>query len=65
MFGRNQWIVIVGGLAVLAAGFGAMIALGIEAGKAFLDFAGSFGWKVIVGATGGSAVIKAAASLKK
>lgn len=65
MPGRNQWIVIVGGLVVLGIGLGSLFWLDLDAAKEFLNFAGSFGWKVITGALGGSALIKAATALKK
>jgi hypothetical protein len=64
MFGRKQWIVIGGGLVILGSGLGALAFLDLDAAKAFLDFAGSFGWKVIVGATGSAAVATVGKAIK-
>jgi len=63
MFGRKQWIVVGGGAVILFAGLAALFTLDLEAAKAFLDFAGSFGWKVIVGATGSAALADGAKAI--
>lgn len=63
--GKNQGIMVVGGLVVLVGGFVALLVMQPEQAQSFLDFAGPFGWKIIVGALGGSAVIKAAGALGK
>jgi len=62
--GRNQWIVITGGLVTLSAGLYAVSVLPLESAQAFLDFAGPFSWKVIVGAVTMSGGVKIAGLLK-
>lgn len=62
--GRNQWIVIVGGLVTLGAGLFAVGSMPLDAAQAFLDFAGPFSWKVIVGAVAASGGVKIAGLLK-
>ena len=62
--GRNQWIAIAGGLVTLSGGLYAVSALPLESAQAFLDFAGPFSWKVIVGAIGASGGVKIAGLLK-
>lgn len=62
--GRNQTIMIIGGLIVIGAGFYAVQSMSVEQAKLFLDFVGPFGWKVIVGAITVSGGIKIAAALK-
>lgn len=62
--GRNQWIVIVGGAVTLAAGLYAVSSMSLESARAYLDFAGPFSWKVIVGAVAASGGVKIAGLLK-
>ena len=64
MPGRNQLIVIIGGASVLAAGFLAVYKMPLENAQAFLDFAGAFGWKVIVGAITAAGGVKIAKTLR-
>lgn len=62
--GRNQLISIVGGLVILAGGFGACMLMDTEHMQAFLDFAGGFGWKVIASTVATSGAVKVADAIR-
>lgn len=62
--GRNQWIMIAGGLTILTMGLVAAFNLPEPQLASFLDFAGSFGWKALVGMVTISGTIKVAGILK-
>lgn len=66
--GKKQWIIVAGSLLVLGSGLGVLAWLDLEAAKAYLDFAGSFGWKAIAAVSGGAALgdgLRAIANGKK
>ena len=57
-------IVIIGGAAVLGAGLLAALKMPLANAEAFMEFAGAFGWKVIVGAVATSGGVKIAQVLR-